>query len=269
MTSSPVLLAHLDQMTPVMEIDRPHKDRIVRVILVKSPTRTGLGLVNRSLVLFAHLNQMVPGMEINRPHQDRIVRVTPVKETDSHRTEFGDQIAGVICTYGSDGTSDGDRQPSSGLDSPGDPEQMDNSTRTVFGELIIGVMHTSGQVGLCDDDSFPPTGSDTPLYQFVCVYQTRSSGPDIEFGDVCERADVSAPGDVIVVSAGRCELPPDTFDKPCFDKTSVFCYEGKIDLPICPPRGMAKMDCTELIPLSEWFAASRGQPVLKTWIRSQ
>ena len=61
------------------------------------------------------------------------------------------------------------------------------------------------------------------------------------------------------MSAGRRELPPETFDKPCFDKTSVFCYEGVT----------FKMDCTELILLGGWFAASRGQPILETWIRSQ
>ena len=36
------------------------------------------------------------------------------------------------------------------------------------------------------------------------------------------------------MSAGRRELPPETFDKPCFDKTSVFCYEGvtfKMEVP--------------------------------------
>ena len=83
-----------------------------------------------------------------------------------------------------------------------------------------------------------------------------------EFGDGYERADANAPGDVIVMSGESRELPLETFDKPCFDKTSALCYEGMVASTLCPPGVTLKMDCTDLLPLGGWIDANRGQPVM-------
>ena len=182
----------------------------------------------------------------------------PGEETDSHRPGFGEPVTGVVCASGRDGTGDGDRPPSSEPDSPGDTCEEDNSTRTRFGEPIIGVIHTSSPVGPCDEDSSPPTGFVAPLCQFVCVYQPGPSGLGNEFGDIYKWTDVSAPGDVIVMSVGCQELPPETFDEPCFDKAGVLCCEEVIALPFCSPGVTFNIDCTELKPLGGWFAATRG-----------
>ena len=45
------------------------------------------------------------------------------------------------------------------------------------------------------------------------------------------------------------ELPLETSDKPCFDKTSALCYEGMVASTLCPPGVTFKMDSTDVLPL--------------------
>ena len=55
----------------------------------------------------------------------------------------------------------------------------------------------------------------TSLFVFIIQSQV---GPAMSSVTFVKRADANAPGDVIVMSGESRELPPETFDKLCFDK---------------------------------------------------
>ena len=85
---------------------------------------------------------------------------------------------------------------------------------------------------------------------------------DSEFSDVYERAAAITLRDVIAVS-------PKTFNKSGFDNDIIHCYEEEFTSPFCHLSVTSGRDWVELISRERWVAASRGQPVFDTWVRSQ